>query len=250
MPVRGRTGHYFARGEYTIALLLDWLGVQDVREQLPLWPTPHEHPLKGAPGTQGLQLPWVRGLAQIAAEAGIRHGVEPGTSVPHIATLDLMVTDEGPSGLRLCGFACKPEPKGEELPWRVREHLELQRLYCRELSSTFLLVASTLVPLVFAGQLESWSCAFAIPTVLAERREDFAGLVAEAKDASLTEAVNNAAYRLSLTSPDSALLYRHCAWHQLIDIDPAQPILPSRPIPLGGRARRAELRRNLLGSAA
>jgi hypothetical protein len=92
MPPLGRTAHYFSRGEYHTALLLLWLGVDDLREQFPLWPAPHPHPLYGSPLQSNAPLTWAKGLLSIAEEAGIAHGVEVGTRVPYIASLDLLAT--------------------------------------------------------------------------------------------------------------------------------------------------------------
>jgi hypothetical protein len=89
MPPLGRTAHYFSRGEYHTALLLLWLGVQDLREQFPLWPVPHPHPLDGIANGSSLQLPWSRGLLAIASDANIDHGVEFGTTLASISSLCL-----------------------------------------------------------------------------------------------------------------------------------------------------------------
>lgn len=47
LPPLEREAHFFSRGEYHTALLLLWLQVEDLREQYPLWPVAHPHPLWG-----------------------------------------------------------------------------------------------------------------------------------------------------------------------------------------------------------
>jgi hypothetical protein len=90
MPPLGRAAHYFSRGEYHTALLLLWLGVKDLREQFPLWPLPHPHPLDGVQETADVVRPWAPGLLDIAREANIDHGHEIGTHLPYVASLDLV----------------------------------------------------------------------------------------------------------------------------------------------------------------
>ena len=73
MPPLERAAHYFARGEYHTALLLLWLGVRDLREQYPIWPIPHPHPLSDSTSKTAGNLPWSKGLLAIAKDAGIDH---------------------------------------------------------------------------------------------------------------------------------------------------------------------------------
>lgn len=139
MQPLGRVAHYFSRGEYKIALLLLWLGIEDLREQYPLWPIAHPHPLQGAEGAESKTLPWGRGLLEIASEAGINHGIEVGTDIPYIATIDLLVTLRTLRGLTLVGISCKPfsSPNGV-IRLRTLERLELERRYFQEADARYL----------------------------------------------------------------------------------------------------------------
>ena len=116
MQPLGRVAHYFSRGEYKTALLLLWLGIEDLREQYPLWPIAHPHPLSGAEGSESMNFPWVRGLLDIAGEAGIDHGVEVGTDIPYTATIDLLATLRTRTGLKLIGISCKPYSSSDDVP--------------------------------------------------------------------------------------------------------------------------------------
>ncbi len=113
MPGYRRNSNFFARIEWYIALLCLWLGALDIREQFPLWPMPHPHPLQD--GVVRWDSKRVRGLIEIAAEAGIRHGIEPGSSdVPYIATMDIMATVPGHPVERLAGLSLKPHDQSIE----------------------------------------------------------------------------------------------------------------------------------------
>jgi hypothetical protein len=149
MPPLGRTAHYFSRGEYHTALLLLWLGVDDLREQFPLWPAPHPHPLYGSPLQSNAPLTWAKGLLSIAEEAGIAHGVEVGTRVPYIASLDLLATVTLPTRIALAAFSSKPIPNaGSAVSWRTRERLEVERRYAEDVGSSYFVSHSALIPCI------------------------------------------------------------------------------------------------------
>ncbi|MDQ1812860.1 TnsA endonuclease N-terminal domain-containing protein [Massilia sp. CCM 9210] len=251
MPPLGRAAYYFSRGEYHTALLLLWLGVRDLREQFPLWPIAHPHPLDGAPGAASVTTrPWSRGLLDIAREAGIDHGQEIGTGVPYVASLDLLATVPLPGGYALAGFSSKPitEPD-EEVKWRTLERLELERRYAAGIGCTYFVSSSALVPLLTAGQLEWWldaSTLHCAPRLIAHA-DTFAQHINACLDLPINETVIHAAQALRLPNDEAWLLFRHCAWTQSIDVDPSKRILTSHPILAGGRALRDNLRRRFFG---
>lgn len=250
MPILNRVAHFFSRGEYHTALLLLWLCVCDLREQYPIWPLAHPHPLVGARGAETLQLPFSRGLLSIAQEAGIDHGYEIGTRQPYIATLDIVVTVPAADGLKLAIFSSKPiTDPNVDVKWRTLERLELERRYSAEISSNYHVSSSALVPTLMAGQLEWWlDCASLAPMpTLIPLAEPFARSVMARPDMSIVEAVADAGESLRIDLDTAWLLFRHCAWTQAVDIDPSQRILTSYPIRQGGRALRRSLQQNLFG---
>jgi hypothetical protein len=250
MPPLGRGAYYFSRGEYHTALLLLWLGVQDLREQFPLWPIAHPHPLDGTPGVAPVTRPWSRGLLDIAREAGINHGYEIGTGVPYVASLDLLATVPLPGGCALAGFSSKPitEPD-DEVKWRTLERLELERRYMADIGGIYFVSSSAIVPKRTAGYLETWLDASTLHC--ASHLIAYADLFAQHINAYLalpiSEVVTKAAQVLRLTTDDAWLLFRHCAWNQSVDIDPSRRILTSHPVQGGGRAMRDDLRRRFFG---
>lgn len=250
MPPLGRTAHYFSRGEYQLALLLLWLGVSDLREQFPLWPIPHPHPLEGAQGSEGLQLAWSRGLLAIAEEAGIKHGVEFGTDIPYVATVDQLATVRLSSGLKLVGFSSKAiTDPNDEVKERTLERLELERRYLNEIDAGHFVTNASMVPSLMAGQLEWWldcSTLHCSPELLPIAKM-FATNFNNRKDQSIADAVKGAAKQLLIFNDEAWLLFRHCAWMQLIDIDPTKRVLTSHPANRGGLALRSRLRQELFG---
>lgn len=250
MPPLVRGAYYFSRGEYHTALLLLWLGVKDLREQFPLWPIAHPHPLDGISGAAPITRPWSRGLLDIARDAGIDHGYEIGTGVPYVASLDLLATVPLSGGYKLAGFSSKPivEPS-EEVKWRTLERLELERRYTEGIDCPYFVSSSALVPQITAGRLESWldaSTLYCAPRLLAYASE-FAHHINNSLDLPINEVVIRTAQALHMTSDEAWLLFGHCSWTQRIDIDPSKPILTSYPVQAGGRAMRDNLRRRFFG---
>ena len=252
LPILNRVAHFFSRGEYHTALLLLWLCVAGLREQYPIWPIAHPHPLIGAAGADGLCLGFSRGLLSIARDAGIDHGYEIGSRLLYIATLDLLVTVRIRDTLGLAIFSSKPiDNPDAEVRWRTLERLELERRYGQEISAPYHVSSSSLVPIQLAGQLEWWlDCAtLALTPSLIPLAEPFAEQVMVRSNDSIVEAVCAAADRLKIDLDNAWLLFRHCAWTQAIDIDPSQKILTSYPIRPGGRELRRNLQKSLFGES-
>lgn len=250
MPPLRRTAHYFSRGEYHTALLLLWLGVKDLREQFPIWPIAHPHPLENHSDTRTGARPWSKGLVAIAKDAGIKHGTEYGTRVPYVASLDLVATTVHPAGSALTVFSSKPiDTADDKIKWRTLERLELERRYAAEIAARYYVSSSALISLLTAGQLENWLDASSMEGTpnLAPSAAQFAAVFQDCKQLSIVEAVTRAANVCSLQMDQAWFLFRHCAWTQAIDIDPTVRILNSHPVRVGGRALRANLRHRLFG---
>lgn len=244
-----RPGYFFSRGEYQIALLLLWLGVHDLREQYPLWPIAHPHPLHGAPGTDGLYLGYCTGLSDIAADAGIEHGRFPGTDIPYIATIDFLVTVRNGNEFDLVAISCKPfEDLDQEIKWRTLERLELERRYAERHGFRYLIISSRFVPILMAGQLE-WCmerATLADVPHLTDCVDEFSREFSSTPGLSVSDAVARASDSQKLSLEEGWMVFRHCAWTQAIDIDLSSPILTSYPARRSGWTLRERLRRLLL----
>lgn len=248
-----RPGYFFSRGEYQIALLLLWLGIHDLREQYPLWPIAHPHPLCGTPGTEGQHLGYCTGLFDIAAEAGIEHGNFPGTDIPYVATIDFLVTVRNSNGLGLIAISCKPiEDPNQDVKWRTLERLELERRYAERNGIRYLIISSRFVPILMAGQLE-WCierASLADLPVLAKCVDGFSREFVSTPNLSVSDAVARASQSQELSLEEGWEVFRHCAWTQAIDIDLSTPILTSYPARKSGRALRERLRCSLFEGRA
>jgi len=248
-----RVGYFFSRGEYQIALLLLWLQIHDLREQYPLWPIAHPHPLYGTPGTDGLQLGYCTGLFDIAAEAGIDHGYFPGTDIPYVATIDFLVTVRNGNEFELVAISCKPiEDPDQEVKWRTLERLELERRYAERMRIRYLIMSSRFVPILMAGQLEWCMERASLSDVphLAECVDEFSYEFAALPHLSVSDAVARASESQKMSLEEGWMVFRHCAWTQAIDIDLSVPLLTSYPARRNGRVLREKLRGSLFEGSA
>jgi len=252
MPGYRRGAHFLSAVEAHLALLCLYLGAADVREQFPLWPFAHPHPLEGALPT-ARPFPSMRGLLDIAEEAGIDHGVEVGSSdVPYVATLDLAITLMTDRGPRLAGVMGKPHDQvvGAKLNERDVERLRLQSLYLAEAGAHAVIVDRSLIGTHTAENLESFSAAAKLPGRLVEGdlRSDFCSRLIEiASDHAIDPAIGRTACEFGLTARDADLLWRHGVWTRAIDVDITQQLLMNEPLALGGNRIAAALAEQLFG---
>jgi len=243
----GGLHHYRARAERDSIILLYWLGAYDARDQYPVWPWPHLHLSHGLPGlTQAGRMP---GLAEVAASAGIDHGVYPGTNIRYVASLDIVSTWRLADGtFRFVGHECKPEEILQIFDplARVKERLELTRRY-----------------LVLAGMRQHLAHAETLPKQLmvnldmlrplvGRRRQEF---LRQSRDYRLMiEFCTRHAYErpfsrtldelASRTKVDGLELHKlsHLAlWHQDLDHDLSQGFEPWHPLNPGGRQLKQRL---------
>lgn len=252
LPGLNRECCFLARTEWLISLLCHWIGAIDVREQFPLWPWPHPHPVRELPSGAGLDLPDSPGLIAIAKSAGIDHGRFIGSNVPYVATTDLAVTVGCENGVRLAGIAVKAEKKllESEPADRTRARLELERRYHVDLGDHFAVASEDLVPKILGAQLIWFSSAALLPDPLNDpsRIVEFASRLKEAALAeTLERGIAVTAESMSYTHGDANLLFRHCVWRRLIDLDLSYEVLMSYPPRLGGHRLVSILQEKLFG---
>lgn len=255
LPGLNRECCFLARTEWLIALLCYWLGALDVREQFPLWPWHHPHPLEGVlPGQTGV-LPTSVGLVEIAKDAGIDHGRFVGSNVPYCATTDVVATVQGQDGLRLAAIAVKAKKAllEAEPADRALERLELERRYHKALGDHFEVATEELVPETFGGQLVWFSSAARLSPGLDDplRVLEFSLAFEDAAPRGTIEsAINDVSIRMGLSSSDGNLLFRHCAWTRLIDIDLSYDVEMTYPPRRGSAHLVSVLRQKLFGEEA
>ena len=254
LPGYRRASHFLAAVEWHIALLCLYLGAWDVREQFPLWPMPHLHPLQDLDA--GVARPRMRGLLEIADETGIDHGVEAGSKgVPYVATLDLNVTLRIAGSFRIAGVSVKPhkEVRDAEPTDRVVERLELERRYLVEAEAQHIIVERDLLGFHAGGNLETFSSGARLPAhlTLGQRAQDFsARLVELSQHSSIYAAIKRVGNEMNLSEADANLMWRNGVWTRRIDLDITAPLELNRPLRLDGRHMATALALQLFGEVA
>lgn len=243
--------HYLGASERSTIQALKWLGAIDIREQYPVWPWSHFHPGTGLPGTTWQRQP---GLLEIAARMSIKHGDFVGTTIPYVATLDILSTwCDASKRYWLVAHECKPKDLYEALNRkgdRIRQRMELTGEYCKGAG----------IPRVIVHP-EQWSKPFranlhALEPLLSSNDQaklrisaDYRRFVEEL-DAHRTHlAPSDVIERLQKDhglAPTQLLVMLHLAlWHQDVDHDLDQPLELYRPLLSGGKAFKDKMHRSL-----
>lgn len=247
-----RACDFKSRQEKNIARALLWLGAVDIREQFPLWPWPHAHPLVGAEGTEQLALPDSPGLLDIAEKADIPHGMFIGTTLPYVATTDFMLTVQRKRVPDLVAVACKNREivLSDDRIARPLERLELERLYSKHIRIRHIVVDSE----VFGNQLPAnleWLMPdeHAVANLLDNPHlgEFHDRLDEKTFCLSIDEAIEQARHYVGWPRTLACSAFRYFTWMQELDIDLTQPLLMTQPARGGGVGIRALLQHELLG---
>lgn len=251
VPPYRRVCHFLSRSEWLLALLFSWLGAL-IREQYPLWPWPHPHPNYGLNPDLDSTLPWSKGMEDVCACAGIRHGTFPGTRIPYIWTMDLVLTIPRGQGERPgCALVCI-KPIGSERCLfidpldRGAEKLEAERRYAKSLRVPYFVSDRTLFPGDLLGQLEFLSSAAVLPEshpwwpTLQRFLDTHGPELASQPPLAWIERLQK---DFRATKEQADFLIQHCLWNQVIDADLSRYVdFTKCPIP-GGRQLRVDLRR-------
>lgn len=251
LPMLGRHGHFLSRNEWHVALWVLWLGVADLREQFPLWPFPHPHPLCGHPDLTQVRLRRSPGLLAIAQQIGIPHGTHYGSRIPYVATTDLMITARVNGIWTNIAIAIKPKGIVDgtvEAPPRLKERLALEMAYCIDLDIRWHLLSDGALAVALRENLEL--CILAANPVLAPSLQaDCEGLLDEylRADAPVESALSiaTATYRLDRVQILNA--FHHAIWHRRLPVDIRDPIVLSKPTKLTDFAWANEAAAQLFG---
>lgn len=253
IPPFKRRCHFFSHSEWYLALLFAWLGAY-LREQYPAWPWPHPHPEYSRLPEVDAGLPYSVGMEAICRDAGISHGVYPGTSIPYIWSIDLClflpwVNDVTRS---TCLVSVKPL-EHERYQYidpldRGPEKLEAERRFANQLGASYFVGDRSLYPGPLFAQLEDLADGALLPqhhrwSTTLNRFLDKHG--ADLAATSLDEIRERLIKDFQASPAEATFLKKHLLWHQLVDCDLSLPIRESRPVRSGGRALRATLRQSL-----
>lgn len=247
--INARNHHFLSTLEFKTGLLTSYLGLShELREGLPLWPYEHPHPDADLSLT-AIQPKRAPGLLDIAHAAGIKHGCYVGTKVPYIASIDLLHTLTLGNKRLLLGISCKPAQKVLDSE-RVRERLELERLYCESIGALHVIeygldFDETLIKHLsdykpFTSQIRAYRGR--------QQLTDFAGYFEEhADEIPIREAVSVARTKVGLDAEMGFLFLRLAMWLHLVDIDLAQALKMGSPARRGSSRVLEQLRARYLG---
>lgn len=237
LPMFNRHGHFLSRNEWHVAIWLLWLGVDDLREQFPLWPWKHPHPLYGHPRLERKPVPYSRGTLAIARDLGIEHGRTPGwAGGVYVATTDLMLTVLDGDQPRAVAIAVKPKDivnGGREAPQRMKERLVLEMAYARELDIRWLLLSDEEVTYALRNNLKRALSASRLsnkdfPTALiADFCEAVAGRLSGQENVG--GAIKACSTEFQLEEHKALALFSHGIWHRRIPIDLRHDIVMGQP---------------------
>jgi hypothetical protein len=136
-PEYGHVHHPRSIAQRNLLNLEAWCGAFDVRDQYPVWPWPHDHPIDGLFGVSVQRL--LRGSHEIGRECGILPSCYPGTRIPRVLTFHSLATlADAKWRVRMVALQVDAT-EGEELvdvP-RARELNILRRRYCIEAGIDF-----------------------------------------------------------------------------------------------------------------
>lgn len=236
--INARNHHFLSTLEFKTGLLTSYLGLShELREGLPLWPYEHPHPDADLSLT-AIQPKRAPGLLDIAHLAGIKHGYYVGTKVPYIASIDLLHTLTLGNKRLLLGISCKPAQKVLDNE-RVRERLELERLYCESIGALHVIEYGLGFDKTLIKHLSDYKPFTSQIRAYRGRQQltDFAGHFEEqADEIPIREAVSVARTKVGLDAEMGFLFLRLAMWLHLVDIDLAQALK------MGSVARRGSAR--------
>ena len=252
MPGRMTRAATMSRGEERVALVLYWLGVSDVRTQYPMWPMRHAHPGTDIPGFDWPANSLVAGLLDIAKVAGIIHGIELGTNVPYVATLDIVVTHELYGRPELAAISIKPRDllNSAGPNSRMLQRLELERRYAQEAKLPYVIADRHVIPDVLWTNVNDL-CPRKFVIDATQKHETFMREFEQFANQSILELTKREieiaaqrAFRRTRVEIQWAL--RQLMWSSSLDIDLSKPIIENATLPLGATRIKKALMGNLL----
>lgn len=249
-----RPMHLLSGLEVSASVVAIWLGATDAREQFPVWPDAHLHPALDPASWFTTQPRHVPGLMEIARDAGIKHGVYPGTQIPYVATADLLLQPPQDRVAKLTLVPVKPTSeirrpgrKGD----RVRERLELQRRYSNVIDARYVEFNEDFAPSLLYSQLRCFIPSYSELNRLRSSEElqlfadNFIDLQSELSISMARRAVMQ---RLRIADVQhSHALFRCASWLGMINLDYRKPIQTQSLINLDSEGYKLALANRLFG---
>ncbi|MNY86617.1 hypothetical protein D3C78_28250 [compost metagenome] len=257
LPPFARRGSFLSRSEWLLGLAFSWVGCH-VREQYPLWPWPHMHPLYERVASLNRLLPRSSGTLEICKRAGIEHGMFVGTSYPYIWTMDLCATLAWlPDEHQQCALVSVKPLSSEQYTGdidpvaRGPEKLEVERLYALELGIPYFVADRSIYPGPLLGQLEWLSVASVLrPSHPASKALNpfLQKFGPELQALSPNEWKRLLQLDFGLVTEAADTVVQHILWHQFVDVDLSKNVNLDAVPKRGGRGLRNAIRENLRGA--
>lgn len=232
LTLRKSNHHLLSGSEYKVGLLNAWLGPEELRECLPMWPEDHRHPQCGFEHPDEPKLAKTQGLLDIAREAGIDHGYFIGTKIPYVGTCDLIFCCpvDVPIQKRLVFISCKSRSEIEGSP-RARERLELDRRYALKAGGKHILETGERLPPKLIDNLD-WMLPLRSEVKALKQdtgHSDFCSqLMNMSSEMPLGEAIERSREKFRLSIRQGFQYFRVGVWLHRIDINLNKPVVMSK----------------------
>jgi hypothetical protein len=250
MPGYHRASSFRQQAHRDAGLVALWSGALDARENFPLGPFPHPHPLSDWPLGEPVEHP-CHGLLDLADDQRERNSLRRRARHGHVPEVTLMITcgdQRHPQSTLLACTSAKAESDG---PFADSESdVDRARKYAMANNMRFFPMDTECLGRTLMANL--LVCSFAVNAVrreiapdLARRIEDL--LLRRLEQDTIFEAVSNVSAQLATSDAPVWTVFKDMEWRQAVDIDLRRQIFHTEALVPGGRALRASLRRMILG---
>lgn len=252
-PVHTRALHLLSWLEYKAALLLCWLGAEEIREQYPLWTDAYVHPRFHPEAPYATtSLPQVS-MREIARDLGIKQGCYVGTHIPYVATADLVAQFGAKHGDQLLFVSCKPASARIGKP-RVEERLALEAEYARRAGAAHYVFDGSELTETIAANLDLLAPRheYLCEPNSASRRNQFACAFNETDvDEPLRGRMHRAMEAVAIDQDDAIADLKASLWLGEIPFDVSSELRMNRPLRAPGKANvKQRLLNQLMGIEA
>jgi hypothetical protein len=251
-PMPGyRRGSCFKQRPHRIAALAAlWIGGLDARENFPMWPFNHPHPLSDWPlGEPTDRLCY--GLMDLASDEQERKRLRLRASKGFAPEVTLNITYGDQAHPQSCLLACVPaSTKSDDVVPYSDGDVDRAQNYAMANGMRFFQFDRRHFTQTLVSNLEAWS--FSVNTIrrdvdpdVVKRVEDF--LLRRLETDTPCSAVNLASSQLAIPVLNVWTVLRYMQWLQKVDVDPRRSVSHLERFVPGGRAFRESMRSLILG---
>jgi hypothetical protein len=247
MPGYRRTANFFNRSQRYVALVLLWAGALDVREQYPLWPQTHPHPLADWPlgyRTESL----CHGVLEL------REQVNQSKRIVQVPLADLMLTVGTLQSPRCMLISCMSASStaGTQRNHPVADPV-LVRRYAQANELSYRAIDVRMIDRTLLGNLKALAYSVNEVRHLAGEVDCvplFDRLRISLEGRSIVDAVKRTSAQSNVSARQLWIIFHFMAWHQMIDIDLRCEILTTECMVPSDVDIRLQTRKVMLGGPA